>query len=117
MNTSTDTSTEASTDVPRNGGRRIVAATVLAAVSMAGSALLPAVVEAGPVDDVEEHCVADAAGSADSVERWADHCSAVADEYRAAYVDCMRNAPGTADSLERWVGHCAGQAADVMRGN
>jgi hypothetical protein len=56
---------------------------------------------------------ANASGSADSHERWADHCRVVSGEYRAAYHDCMVDAPGSADSLERWVDHCAAESAGV----
>jgi hypothetical protein len=93
--------------------RTIDAKAVLAAVVMAAGALVPAVVEAGPVEDVEQSCLVDASGSADSRERWADHCGGVAGAYADVYHDCMRDAPGTADSLERWVDHCAGASAEV----
>jgi hypothetical protein len=85
---------------------------VVAAAVMAAGALVPSAVSAGPVEEVEQACLADASGSADSLERWADHCGDVADEYRADYHECMRNAPGSADSLERWVDRCAADAAE-----
>ena len=62
---------------------------------------------------VEQSCLADESGSADSLERWIDHCGGVTREYEDAYHDCMRSAPGSADSLERWIDHCAAETVDV----
>jgi hypothetical protein len=96
--------------------RTITVKAVLAAVAMSAGALVPAVAGAGPVEDAEQRCLADASGSADSLERWADHCHGIAGEHREAYHDCMRNAPGTADSLERWVDHCTEAAGGADNG-
>ena len=103
MNTTTNT-TPKDDD---NTRRTTCARTVVAAVVMAAGALVPTAGEAGPVEDVETICLAGASGTADSLERWAEHCRVISSEYREVYHDCMRNAPGTADSLERWVDRCA----------
>ncbi len=89
---------------------------LLAAVVVAASAAAPAAAQAGPVEDVQQSCVAAASGSADSLERWADHCRGASDEYREAYHACMRTAPGSADSLERWVEHCGAESAEIVAG-
>ena len=107
------TTTTTTTNTSSSTSRTINAKAILAAVLMATGALVPAAAEAGPVEDVEGGCLANASGSADSLERWAEHCRGVTAEYREAYHDCMRNAPGSADSLERWVDRCAAEAADV----
>ena len=86
-------------------------ARAVCAVVLAAGTLVSTSADAGPVEDVEQVCLANASGSADSLDRWAEHCLDVADRYREAYHDCMRDAPGSADSLERWVDHCAADSA------
>lgn len=92
-------------------GRTVSTKVLLAVVAMTSGASIPAAVEAGPVEEVEQHCLSEASGSADSLERWADECRDAVDRYRSAYHGCMLAAPGTADSLERWVDHCAAVAS------
>ena len=91
--------------------KNIRLASVLAACALTASVLGAPGAEAGPVEDIEQSCMIDAPGTADSKEQWFDHCQAQADPFEEEYHDCMRTAPGTADSLERWVEHCAAEAA------
>lgn len=84
------------------------------ALLLAAGTLTPIPAVAGPVEDLEHDCLSEAAGTADSRERWADRCRSAAEELRSAYHDCMHDAPGTADSHERWVDHCAATASATV---
>jgi hypothetical protein len=83
--------------------RVILAAAVVIA---AGGSATPNV-WAGPVEDNHRTCLAGTSGTADSLERWSDHCEAVGEAFATLYHDCMRRLGGSADSLEHWSDHCA----------
>jgi len=90
--------------------RRINATLLVAGAMLAGGALASPSAIAGPVEDIVQGCMADAAGTADSLERWSARCEDGVRDFELAYHECMRDAAGTADSLERWVDHCSADA-------
>ena len=86
----------------------------LAAVLPAAS---PAVVAAtnGRLETAYDACLPTSAGSADSMERFVEHCRRSLQ--RAVYVVdkfqlCVPDGGGSADAMERWVEHCR---SDVER--
>jgi hypothetical protein len=86
----------------------------LAAVLPAASPAVVAVTN-GRVETAYDACLPTSAGSADSMERYVEHCRR--SRLRAAYLAdklqlCVPDGGGSADSMERWVESCR---SDVER--